>query len=155
MFVKISDVLEGIIVTDLFWIYRLVDDEGKVSYVGNDSDPALTDRSFLNLRDVVDYIIELRHGCLDAEVAIASDDGSPVRYESLEHLYDYFSHWSGSRRDMSPLAQASMPKKTTFRPGEDPQRERAILMRLHRLSWEDAIKRWPLEDYARWRRSGL
>lgn len=56
---------------------------------------------------------------------------------------------------ISDLVKRAIAKQPRYRAGEDPQAERAILMRLHRVSWEDAIKRWPLKDYAKWRRSGL
>lgn len=53
------------------------------------------------------------------------------------------------------LAQKAVATQAKLRAGEDPAAERAILMRLHRVSWDEAVRRWPLSDYASWRRSGL
>lgn len=49
------------------------------------------------------------------------------------------------------LARRATAIQQRYQTPEDPQAERALLMKKHGLTWEQARKRWPLADYAKWK----
>lgn len=53
---------------------------------------------------------------------------------------------------ISEITKRAIARSRMYDVNVDPSAERAILMRKHRLTWNEALNRWPLSEYDNWKR---